>query len=102
MDFQLVYITTSSRAEAQKIGRKLVEQRLAACANIIDNMNSIYWWDNEIQEDQETILILKTKASLVESLVDTVKSLHSYDVPCVVTFPIIKGNKEFLSHQVSF
>ena len=69
---------------------------MAACVNIIDNMQSMYWWEGEIQDDREVILIAKTREPLVPELIEKVKSIHSYDCPCVVSLPISDGNKAFL------
>jgi len=91
-----IYITAGNMDEAKKIGRELISRRLAACVNIIDNMVSMFWWENEIQEDKEVILIAKTKASRVTELIETVKSVHSYDCPCIVSLPISDGNGAFL------
>ena len=96
MKINLIYITTGSLDEARTIGKELVSHRLAACANIIDNINSIYWWDGAIQDDREVILLAKTKESLVPELIEKVKSLHSYECPCIVSLPILDGNKPFL------
>jgi len=96
MTINLVYITASTLDEARAIGKELVSARLTACANIIDNINSIYWWDGEIQDDREVVLIAKTKESLVPEVIEKVKSIHSYDCPCIVSLPILDGNKPFL------
>jgi len=96
MGINFIYITASSVDEARSIGKELVSSRVAACANIIDNINSIYWWEGEIQDDKEAILILKTRDSLVPELIEKVKSIHSYDCPCIVSLPILEGNKPFL------
>ncbi len=96
MKLNIVYITTKNKDEARKIGRELVKARLAACVNIIDKMNSMYWWEDKIQDGNEAILIAKTKESLVKELVEKVKSLHSYSCPCVISLPILDGNKEYL------
>ncbi len=95
MKISFMYITTGSRQEAETIGKELVTSRLAACANIIDNMSSIYFWDGELQNDKETILIAKTTESLVPDLIEKVKSLHSYDCPCILSLPVADGNKAF-------
>ena len=92
----MIYITASSRDEAKKIGRALVEERLAACANVIDGMESTYWWEGKLAEDREAVLILKTRADLVGALTARVKTLHSYSVPCVVALPILDGNADYL------
>jgi periplasmic divalent cation tolerance protein len=96
MKTNLIYMTAGSMDEARQIGRELVSSRLAACINIFDNMNSMYWWDGEIQEDSEVVLIAKTKEDLVPELTEKVKALHSYDCPCVVSMPLLAGNSEFL------
>lgn len=96
MDARMLYITASSRDEAKKIGRALVEARLAACANVIDGMESTYWWEGKLAEDREAVLIVKTRADLVAAVTARVKALHSYSVPCVVALPILDGNPDYL------
>jgi periplasmic divalent cation tolerance protein len=96
MKLNLVYITTKDKDEASRIGKELVKTRLAACVNIIDNMNSMYWWEGKIQNDQEVILIAKTKQSLVKKLIKKVKSIHSYSTPCIISLPILDGNSDYL------
>jgi periplasmic divalent cation tolerance protein len=97
MKFNLVYITAKDKDEARKIGGELVKERLAACVNILDNMNSMYWWEGKVQDDNEAVLIAKTKESLVKELITKVKSLHSYSCPCIISLPILDGNKEYLN-----
>ena len=97
MSQRFVYVTASSAEEAGKIGKALVEARLAACANVIGAIQSYYWWEGAVQQDTEAALILKTRADLVDALTDKVKELHSYDCPCVVALPIEAGNPEFLA-----
>lgn len=97
MDMRLVYMTAASREEARTIGRTLVEERLAACANVIDGMESVYWWQGKLTEDREAVLIAKTRAALVPALTERVKQLHSYTVPCVVALPILDGNPAYLA-----
>lgn len=96
MAVNFIYMTAGSKAEAQKIGKALVESRLAACVNILDNMQSIYRWEEEIQKDSEVVLIAKTTEPLVSLLIDKVKSLHSYDCPCIVSLPVLDGYPPFL------
>ena len=93
---RFVYVTTRDRAEARAIGRALVEARLAACVNIIEGMESIYRWQGAVEEARETILIAKTSERNVAALIEAVKAAHSYDVPCVVTLPILEGNPPYL------
>ncbi len=92
----LVYMTCGDEDEARRIGRTLVEERLAACANVIGGMKSIYWWQGAVQEEGEAILIAKTKQGLVDRLSARVRELHSSDVPCVVALPIAGGNPDFM------
>ncbi len=92
----LVYVTTADLAEARSIGRDMVKQRLAACANIIPAMLPIFWWNGEVQEGEESVLLLKTTEDLVPAVTAAVKAVHSYDCPCVVALPIAEGNPAFL------
>ena len=96
MNASFVYMTAKDKNEALKIGRALVEDRLAACVNVIDNMTSLYWWEGKVQEDNEVVLVAKTKQSLVEGLIEKVKTLHSYSCPCVVSWDIEAGNEAYL------
>ena len=96
MKINFIYMTAGSREEAGKIGKALVVSRLAACVNIIDNMNSIYMWQGKVQEDVEIIMIAKTTADRVPALVEKVKSLHSYECPCIVSIPVSGGNQDFI------
>lgn len=97
MNLNLIYITVGSQEEARAIGRALVESRLAACVNLIDRMSSMYWWNGQVQEDQEVVLIAKTRESLVGALIEKVRALHSYECPCVVSLPILDGNPPYLA-----
>ena len=96
MEFVIAYITAGSREEARCIGRTLVEERLAACANIFDGMTSIYRWQDAIEEATETVLIAKTRAELFDRLAARVRELHSYEVPCVVELRVGRGNPAYL------
>ena len=91
-----IYVTASGSEEARRIGRALVEARLAACANVIDRVTSVYWWRGEVQEDDEAVLIAKTREDLVDDLTAKVKELHSYECPWVVALPVTGGNADFL------
>ncbi len=90
------YVTTPSVEEAERIGAALVEERLAACANIFPGMRSVYRWKGVIENANETVLVAKTRQSLAEALIGRVKDLHSYEVPCVVILPITDGLPDFL------
>lgn len=96
MNGRFVYMTMESADQARRIGRALVEARLAACVNIVDGMTSIYWWQGKIDEGREAVLIAKTRVELVAPLTEKVRAMHSYSVPCVVSLPIDGGNPAFL------
>jgi periplasmic divalent cation tolerance protein len=91
-----VYVTAKDKAEALAIGRTLVEERLVACVNIVDNLHSLYWWQGRVQESAEAAFIAKTRGDLARAVTERVKALHSYEVPCVVFLPLVDGNPDFL------
>jgi periplasmic divalent cation tolerance protein len=96
MDVSFCYVTAGSRDEALSIGRTVVEERLAACANVLGGMTSLYWWQGALEQADEAVLILKTRAELVERLTARIRELHSYACPCVVALPIAAGNPRYL------
>lgn len=96
MTVMFAYMTAGSKDEARNIGRALVESELAACVNIIDHMESLYRWQGRIETDQETVLIAKTTAHHVEALKRKVVSMHSYECPCILAFPVAAGHEPFL------
>ncbi|MDR3011683.1 MAG: divalent-cation tolerance protein CutA [Chitinispirillales bacterium] len=103
MDFVLAYITAKDKGQALSIGKALVEERLAACVNVVDGMTSVYWWDGKVNTDDEAVLIAKTTAEKFQLLIDRVKQLHSYTCPCIVSLPITGGSEgylEWLAEQV--
>lgn len=97
-NLRLVYITTKNKDEARNIGKAIIENRLAACVNIIDGMESMYHWKGNVETDNETILIAKTPYHNVNDLTKLVKKLHSYECPCIFTLTITEqeGNEEYL------
>ncbi len=92
-----LYLTAANQAEAEKISRTLVAERLAACANVLGPIRSFYWWQGNVQDDAEVAFLLKTRTDLVDRVVARVKQLHSYTVPCVVAWPIEAGNPDYLA-----
>ena len=92
---RIVYITCKNEKEALKIGKVLIKERLAACVNVIPRIKSIYRWEGRIVEDSESILLVKTVYSKVKKLIEKVKELHSYEVPCIEVIDINDGNKEY-------
>ena len=93
----VVLITTSSMAEAQAIGRALVEERIAACVNIVPGLRSLFRWQGTIEEQEETLMLVKSRSDYLPSILDTVKRLHSYTVPEVIALPILAGSSDYLA-----
>ena len=96
MQTVFVYSTAASQAEALSIARAVLEQRLAACANIIPAMTSLYWWEGALEQAQEVGIIFKTTQEAAESLTQAIKERHSYQCPCVIVLPINGGNPDYL------
>jgi periplasmic divalent cation tolerance protein len=96
-DHTLLYVTVGSRDEALGLARAVVEARLAACANILPTVTSVYRWQGNIAEEGETAMILKTRGALLDALTAFIRDRHSYTCPCVVAVPILAGNPDFLS-----
>jgi len=92
----VIFITTGTNGEARRVAEALLEQRKAACVNIVPTVTSLFWWEDRIDSDQESLLIVKSKASLLDEIVSLVKGIHSYDVPEVIALPIIDGNADYL------
>lgn len=92
-----VYATAADEAEALGIGRAVVAERLAACANVLPGMRSVYWWQGKMEEGSEAVLILKTAAARLPALLARVKELHSYDCPCLEAIEVKDGNPDFLA-----
>ncbi|MDX1482892.1 MAG: divalent-cation tolerance protein CutA [Alphaproteobacteria bacterium] len=92
----VLYVTAADAEEAARIGRTLVEERLAACANVLPGVRAIYRWEGAVQDEAEAVLIAKTEASCVAAATDRIKALHSYELPCVVALPVAGGNAAFL------
>lgn len=95
--FCLVYVTARDRAEAEALARRAVETRLAACANVLGEIRSFYWWEGAIQNDSECALILKTRRDLFEPLKDEIVAAHSYACPCVVALRLEAGSAAYLA-----
>lgn len=91
----IVYCTTPSLNEAKVIAEALVNSKLAACVNIIDNIKSFYLWKDKVCNDSETVMIIKTKKELFSQVQTKIKELHSYDTPCVLSIPVDNVEKKF-------
>ena len=96
MSIMSIYAVFASAEEADCIGRAVIEERLAACVNILGPVRSIYRWQGRVEESSEAALIAKTTAALAEVLVERVKKIHSYELPCIASWKIESGNPAFL------
>ncbi|MDO8569015.1 MAG: divalent-cation tolerance protein CutA [Dehalococcoidales bacterium] len=92
----ILFITTPNPAEAQKIARLLLEQRQAACVNIIPTVDSLFRWQDKLDSARESLMVVKTRADKVPEIVELVKANHTYTVPEIIAFPIVGGNPEYL------
>ena len=92
-----IFITTGSPEEAHKIAEVLLKQRKAACANIVPGVSSLFWWQDKIESAEENLLIVKTKAPLLNEVVKLVKENHSYEIPQIIALPIVGGNQDYLA-----
>lgn len=92
----VVYCAVGSCEAALEHGRVLVTERLAACANVLDGVASVYHWKGAVQEDREAVLILKTRSALVPQVIERLRSLHSYDCPGIVSWPLTTGHRDYL------
>ena len=91
----LFYIPCTSLAEAKNIGKKLVEEKLVACANIIKDIETIYRWEGKVNENNEVLLLVKGPERNHEKIEKLVKGLHSYDVPCIIAIKPHTVEKEY-------
>jgi|SRR5208283_30028 len=92
----VIFITAPNEEEGAKIARTLVEERLAGCVNIVRPVRSIYRWRDNIEDDTETLMIVKTQKGLFESLSSRVRELHSYTVPEIIAVPVVQGSRDYL------
>ena len=94
--FLIIFCTTGSEQEAVVLGRTLVEERLAACANSIPQIRSIYRWKEDIRDERETLLIIKSRQDLFEKIRSRIRELHSYEVPEITAVQVDKGDAAYL------
>ncbi len=94
--YRIVLVTCASVGEARRIGRSVVEKKLAACTNILAGVESIYRWKGKVERAREVLLVMKTTAARLRELESEVKHLHSYEVPEFVVLPIVAGSEEYL------
>jgi periplasmic divalent cation tolerance protein len=95
-NYIVVLITAKGSEEAQKIAKALVKRRQAACVNIIPAVSSHFWWKDKLEATEESLLIVKTKESLLPEVIKSVKKIHSYRLPEIIALPIVGGSRDYL------
>jgi periplasmic divalent cation tolerance protein len=100
-DVFVVFVTAPASEEGEKVARHIVEKRLCACVNAIRGVRSLFWWEGQIQDDSEVLLVIKTSKTLLDDLIAEIKKVHPYSVPEVIALPVKKGNPAYLSWVLS-
>ena len=95
-DAIVVFVTASSQEEANKIAQLLLDRKKAACINIVPRVDSLFWWQGKLDSAQESLLIIKTKASVLTEIVNLVREAHSYEVPEIIALPVVGGSEDYL------
>lgn len=95
-DAIVVLVTTATREEGETIARRLVENRLVACVNVIPQIRSVFRWEGALSQEDEALLVIKSKRDRLSALVAAVKKLHSYTVPEIIALPIVEGSEDYL------
>lgn len=90
-------VTCSSRAEARKIAKSILTKKLAACVNILDGLESHYWWQGKLEKARECLLLIKTTRARERSVIGAVKAAHSYEVPEIIFLPVVVGERSYLN-----
>jgi periplasmic divalent cation tolerance protein len=94
--FHVVLVTTKDGAEAERIAKQLVEEKLAACVNVLPKISSTYKWKGKVVHASEALMVLKTSDKKLDQLIARVKELHSYEVPEILSLPIERGSREYI------
>jgi periplasmic divalent cation tolerance protein len=92
----VILVTAGSAKEAQRIAANLIKNKLAACVNIISGMQSVFWWEGKADKAKESLLVIKSKRSLLPKIIKAVRAVHSYEVPEIIALPIVGGERKYL------
>jgi len=95
--YVVIFITAGSSKEAKRIARRLVDERLVACANVLGEVDSIFWWKGKLDHAKERLVIAKTKTSKLDEIVELVERIHSYELPEIIALPIVGGSQAYLN-----
>ncbi|MFH1647032.1 MAG: divalent-cation tolerance protein CutA [Chloroflexota bacterium] len=100
----VVLVTAKDADEAERIAQLLLKRRQAACVNIVPEVSSRFWWKDKLDTARESLLVIKTRDTLLPAVVKSVKSVHSYSVPEIIALPIVGGNQDYLDwidHEIA-
>lgn len=92
----VVLMTCPNKEEAQKIVDNLLQAKLIACANMVPQVRSLYWWEGKVNADDEVLVVMKSREKLFTDIETTIKAGHSYSVPEIIALPLVAGNAEYL------
>jgi periplasmic divalent cation tolerance protein len=95
-NYIIVLVTTPNKAEAEKIAQTLLNEKLIACANIINPVTSFFYWSGKVDRAEECLVVMKSRMDLFAELAERLKGLHSYEVPEILALPIVEGSKAYL------
>ncbi|BAN90514.1 divalent-cation tolerance protein CutA [Aeropyrum camini] len=95
-----VVLVTAPKGDGERLAREIVEQRLAACVNVVRGIKSYYWWEGSINLDDEDLLIIKTSEEKLDTLIKTVREIHPYSVPEILALDVSKGNESYIEWVV--
>ena len=96
MTYIIVLMTTPNKKEAENIIHQLLEERLIACANIVDSVSSFFLWKHKIEQENETLVVMKSSEKLFRKLIEKIQELHSYETPEILALPIVAGSQSYL------
>ncbi len=96
MTYIIVLITISTKKEAENIIHQLLEERLIACANIVDSVSSIFWWKQKIEQENEVLVVMKSSQKLFKKITQKIQEIHSYEIPEILALPIVIGSQSYL------
>ena len=96
MKHVVIFVTSANKKEAKKIAKALIKKRLAACVNLVDKIESLFWWKGRVDSAKEILLVIKSTQSKVAEIIKRVKLIHSYEVPEIIVLPIKSGYKPYL------
>lgn len=95
-EYIIILVAASKIEEGKKIATALLKVKLAACINLLNHVQSMYWWKNKIETSKEVLMIIKAEKSKFKLIMKKIKESHSYSVPEIISLPIVQGNKEYL------